>query len=214
MPGVYAKGEIEIVGFSVGVVERDDIIDGSTIADGDVLVGLASSGFHSNGYSLVRSVVEKGIRAGNLDLFDQPAELRTSLASALLAPTRIYVKPLLNVIRDFSVHGLIHITGGGFEGNIPRILPAGVRARVDTEAWPRPDVFTWITRAGELPETELLRVFNCGIGMIAIVPDEQADDIIHRLQGLGERGYRIGTIERKTASEPAILFDPGFLARE
>jgi phosphoribosylformylglycinamidine cyclo-ligase len=214
MPGVYAKGELEIVGFSVGVVERDDIIDGSTIAEGDILVGLASSGFHSNGYTLVRSVVENDIRAGKLDLFDQPAELRTSLASALLAPTRIYVKPLLNVIRDFDVHGMIHITGGGFEGNIPRILPGGVRARVDTEAWPRPDVFEWISRAGEIEETELLRVFNCGIGMIAIVPEDQADDIIHRLQGLGERGYRIGTIERKTAGEPSILFDPGFLASE
>lgn len=214
MPGVYSKGELEIVGFSVGVVERDDVIDGSTIAEGDVLVGLASSGFHSNGYSLVRSVVEDGIRAGKLDLFDQPAELRTSLASALLAPTRIYVKPLLNVIRDFEVHGLVHVTGGGFEGNVPRVLPKGVRARLDTQAWPRPEVFDWIARAGELPETELLRVFNCGIGMIAAVPEEQADDVIHRLQGLGERGYRIGAIERKSAGEPAILFDPGFLASE
>jgi phosphoribosylformylglycinamidine cyclo-ligase len=214
MPGVYPKGELEIVGFSVGVVERDQIIDGSTIAEGDVLIGLASSGFHSNGYSLVRSVVDAGIQSGELDLFDQPPELRTSLASALIAPTKIYVKPLLNLIRDFEVHGMVHVTGGGFEGNIPRILPAGVRARLDTEAWPRPEVYDWIGRVGALPETELLRVFNCGIGMIAIVPAALEEDVLGRLRGLGERGYRIGVIERKDEGDPPLLFDPGFLAGE
>ena len=211
MPGVYPKGELEIVGFSVGVVERDRVIDGSTIAEGDVLIGLASSGFHSNGYTLVRSIVDAGIAAGKFDLFDQPEGLRTSLASALIAPTRIYVKPLLNLIRDFEVHGMVHVTGGGFEGNIPRVLPDGVRARVDTESWPRPEIFDWIAREGELPETELLRVFNCGIGMIAIVPAAVAEEIIHRLHGLDERGYKIGVIERKDKDDPAILFDPGFL---
>ena len=192
MPGVYPKGELEIVGFSVGVVERESVIDGSTISEGDILIGLASSGFHSNGYSLVRSVVDNGIQAGTLDLFDQPEGLRTSLASALIAPTRIYVKPLLNVIRDFDVHGLIHVTGGGFDGNIPRILPSGVRVRLDTESWPRPDVYDWISRTGGITESEMLRVFNCGIGMIAIVPPELEDDVLQRLQGLGERGYKIG----------------------
>lgn len=212
MPGVYPKGELEIVGFSVGVVERDAIIDGSTISEGDVLIGLASSGFHSNGYSLVRSVVDSGIQSGSVDLFDEPPELRTSLASALIAPTRIYVKPLLNLIRDFEVHGMIHVTGGGFEGNIPRILPAGVRVRLDTRSWPRPDVYAWIERAGELSESELLRVFNCGIGMIAIVSAELEEDVLHRLTGLGERGYKIGVIERKDEAEAGLLFDPGFLA--
>jgi len=214
MPGVYAKGELEIVGFSVGVVERDDVIDGSTIREGDVLVGLASSGFHSNGYTLVRSILDRGLEAGTVDLFGEPPELRTSLASALIAPTRIYVKPLLNLIRDFEIHGLIHVTGGGFEGNIPRILPAGVRVRLDTESWPRPDIYAWLARTGELAETELLRVFNCGIGMIAIVPPEQVEEVLHRLQGLGERGYRIGVIERKAEGDPAMLFDPGFLSDE
>jgi phosphoribosylformylglycinamidine cyclo-ligase len=214
MPSVYPKGELEIVGFSVGVVERDQVIDGSTISESDVLIGLASSGFHSNGYSLVRSVLDAGMKAGKFDLFEQPEGMRTSLASALLAPTKIYVKPLLNLIKDFDVHGMIHVTGGGFEGNVPRILPAGVRARIDTTSWPRPDVYEWIAREGELPETELLRVFNCGIGMIAIVPGSQAEEVLQRLQGLGERGYKIGTIERKTADEPSIVFDPGFLADE
>lgn len=211
MPGVYAKGELEIVGFSVGVVERESVIDGSTISDSDVLIGLASSGFHSNGYSLVRSVLDAGLEAGRFDLFSEPPGMRTNLASALLAPTRIYVKPLLNLIRDFEVHGMVHVTGGGFEGNIPRVLPAGVRARIDTRAWPRPDVYEWIAREGQLPETELLRVFNCGIGMILAVPGDSADEVLHRLRGLGERGYRIGTVERKAADDPPIVFDPGFL---
>jgi phosphoribosylformylglycinamidine cyclo-ligase len=158
--------------------------------------------------------VDRGIEEGTVDLFDQPDELRTSLASALLSPTRIYVKPLLNLIRDFEVHGLVHVTGGGFEGNVPRILPAGVRARLDTASWPRPDVYAWIERVGGLPETELLRVFNCGIGMIAIVPAGLEEEILQRLQGLGERAYRIGVIERKDEDDPPMLFDPGFLASE
>ena len=209
MPGMYAKGELEMVGFSVGVVERDNVIDGSMISQGDALIGIASSGFHSNGYSLVRQVLDDGIQAGKFDLFDQTEELTTSLASALLAPTRIYVKPLLNVIRDFTVNGMVHVTGGGFEGNIPRILPNGVRARIDPRSWPRPGVYGWIQKHAELPEDEMLRVFNCGIGMIVIAPSEEADDIIQRLAGLGERAYSIGVVEAKAEGEPALLFDPG-----
>ena len=193
------------------MVEREGVIDGSTITDSDVLIGLASSGFHSNGYSLVRSVLDAGMEAGKFDLFEEPPGMRTSLASALLAPTRIYVKPLLNLIRDFEVHGMVHVTGGGFAGNVPRVLPEGVRARVDTAAWPRPDVYEWIAREGDISESEMLRVFNCGIGMIIAVPANSADDVLHRLRGLGERGYRIGTVERKAEDDPAILFDPGFL---
>ena len=106
---------------------------------------------------------------------------------------------------------MVHVTGGGFEGNVPRVLPAGVRARIDTKAWPRPEVYDWIAREGELAETEMLRVFNCGIGMIVAVPNDCAEDVLDRLRGLGERGYRIGTIERRAEDEPAILFDRGFL---
>ena len=215
MPGVYKKGEVELVGFAVGVVNRDRIIEGSTIREGDVLVGLASSGFHSNGYSLVRKLLEEGLKAGKIDLFSEVEDMNTSLASALLAPTRIYVKPLLNVIREFEVHGIVHITGGGFAGNVPRILPQGVRARIDPQAWPRPGVYPWIQKLAELPEEEMLRVFNCGIGMILVVPKEQSEDITHRLHGLGERAYRIGEIERKgSEDEPPLWFDPGFGRRE
>jgi phosphoribosylformylglycinamidine cyclo-ligase len=211
MPGVYVDGELEMVGFSVGVVERDGVIDGSTISEGDAVLGLASSGFHSNGYSLVRKVLDEGIAAGKFKLFDEDPNMNTTLASALLAPTRIYVKPVLNVIRDFPVHGIVHVTGGGFEGNVPRILSSGVRARIDPEAWPRPDVYSWIQGAGELPEAEMLRVFNCGIGMVLVVPQEHASDIILRMEGLGERAYTIGVVERKAADDEALLLDPGFL---
>jgi phosphoribosylformylglycinamidine cyclo-ligase len=209
MPGMYGAGELEMVGFSVGVVEREGIVDGSMIRDGDVLVGIASSGFHSNGYSLVRHVVDEGIRAGKIELFGEYPELKSSLASALLAPTRIYVKPLLNIMRDFTLHGMVHVTGGGFAGNVPRVLPAGVRARIDPDAWPRPGVFPWIQRVAELPDSELLRVFNCGIGMIVVVPVDQAEDIVQRLEGNGERAYVIGAVERKAEGEPALVLDPG-----
>ncbi len=205
MPGVYQKGDLELVGFAVGVVERDKLIDGSGISQGDVILGLASSGIHSNGYSLVRRIVDTGVRAGHLDLRAENAELNTSLASALMAPTRIYVKPLLNVMRDFTLKGLVHITGGGFVGNVPRILPKGVRARIDPTAWPRPGIFGLLQRHGELSDDEMLRVFNCGLGMLVIVARDQANDIRERLEALGERSYRIGEIEAKTPDEPPLL---------
>lgn len=214
MPGVYLDGEIEMVGFSVGVVERDGVIDGSTISQGDLLIGLASSGFHSNGYSLVRQVLDEGLAAGKMSLFGENEPLNSTLASALLAPTRIYVKPILNVIRDFPVHGIVHVTGGGFEGNVPRILPNGVRARIDPLAWPRPGVYSWIQQAAELPEDELLRVFNCGVGMVLVVAREHASDIIQRLEGLGERAYEIGEVERKSPDDDRLFLDPGFLRKD
>jgi len=208
MPGVYRKAEIELVGFGVGVVEREKVIDGSTIREDDVLLGLASNGLHSNGYSLVRHVIEQAERAGSLDLRAEDPALNGSAASALLAPTRIYVKPILNLLRDFTINGMVHVTGGGFDGNVPRVLPKGVRARLDPDAWPRPPIFEWLRARGELAESEMLRVFNCGIGMILIVPREQADDIAQRLQGLGERAYRIGEIERKAPEEPPLVYGP------
>ena len=210
MPGVYREGDLEMVGFSVGVVERDSIIDGSTISEGDSVIGLASSGFHSNGYSLVRSILDKSIAAGESELFGTAPGLKSSLASELLAPTRIYVKPILNLLRDFTVHGLCHITGGGFDGNIPRVLPRAVRARINPAAWPRPGVYDWIQQRGELDESELLRVFNCGIGMVIVAPEEQTGDICQRLEGLGERAYVIGKIERKNPDEAPLLMDASF----
>jgi phosphoribosylformylglycinamidine cyclo-ligase len=207
MPGFYTKGELELVGFGVGVAERDKVIDGSTISEGDALIGIASSGLHSNGFSLVRDIVDTGIEAGRFTLKDAPEELKTSLAATLLAPTRIYVKPILNLVRDFTVNGVVHVTGGGFEGNVPRILPKGVRARIDPASWPRPPIFDFLARHGEIPETEMRRVFNLGLGMIVIVPREQADDVRDRLTAMGERAYEIGSVERKDEAEPALLFE-------
>jgi phosphoribosylformylglycinamidine cyclo-ligase len=206
MPGMYEEGEIELVGFGVGVVERDKVVDGSTISDGDVLVGIGSNGVHSNGFSLVRQVLEQRQRAGALDLWAEVDELNGSLAGALLAPTRIYVKPVLNLTRDFPIKGIVHITGGGFDGNVPRVLPKGVRARIDLGSWPRPPVFGWLQRSGEISDTEMLRVFNCGIGMVLVVPPDRTDDVLERLQGLGERAYRIGAIERRQPDDAPMRY--------
>jgi phosphoribosylformylglycinamidine cyclo-ligase len=166
MPGCTGRRSSWSAG--VGVVERDKVVDGSSIANGDVLIGLASNGLHSNGFSLVRRIVDEGVAAGKFDLRDAPPELNQSLAAALLAPTRIYVKPVLNLMRDFEIHGAAHITGGGFH-NLPRILSKGVRARIDPRAWPRPRIFDFLARHGEIPEPEMRTVFNCGIGMILVV---------------------------------------------
>jgi phosphoribosylformylglycinamidine cyclo-ligase len=207
MPGFYPKGELELVGFGVGVVERDKLIDGSSISHGDVVIGLASSGVHSNGYTLVRAVIDAGILAGKFDLRDAPPELNTSLAAALLAPTRIYVKPVLNVVRDFQVNGIVHITGGGFDGNIPRVLPKGVRARIDPSSWPRPPIFSFLQKHGEISEDEMRRVFNLGLGMVLVVRRDHASDVIDRFAALGERAYRIGVIEKKAEGEAGVLFE-------
>ncbi len=207
MPGFYPKNEVELVGFGVGVVERDRIIDGSSIGQGDVLIGLASNGIHSNGFSLVRQIVDAGVAAGKFDLREASDELNTSLAAALIAPTRIYVKPILNLLRDFTLNGIVHVTGGGFEGNIPRVLPKGVRARIDLSSWPRPPIFDFLARHGEISEEEMRRVFNCGLGMILVTRKEDAEDVINRLGGMSERAYRIGTIERKGEDDPPLLFE-------
>jgi len=209
MPGFYRKAELELVGFGVGVVERDKVIDGSSIRAGDALIGLASNGLHSNGFSLVRAVVEEGLLAGRFDLFADQEALNGSLASALLAPTRIYVKPVLNLLRDFSLNGIVHVTGGGFVGNVPRVLPQGLAARIDPAAWPRPAIFGWLQREKEIAESEMLRVFNCGIGLVLAVPHEQAEDVCDRLRALGERPHRIGEVDRRGPDEPALVFEAG-----
>ena len=177
------------------------------ISHGDVVIGLASSGVHSNGYTLVRAVIDAGILAGKFDLRDAPPELNTSLAAALLAPTRIYVKPVLNVVRDFQVNGIVHITGGGFDGNIPRVLPKGVRARIDPSSWPRPPIFAFLQKHGEISEDEMRRVFNLGLGMVLVVRRDHASDVIDRFAALGERAYRIGVIEKKAEGEAGVLFE-------
>jgi len=189
MPSMYPEGEYDLAGFAVGAVEKSEIIDGSSIAPGDVVLGLASSGAHSNGYSLVRKILDRA--KPDLDAeFDG-----RSLADALIAPTRIYVKPMLALMKRVKVKGIAHITGGGIVENVPRVLPDPVRAVIEKKSWPRPKLFDWLQREGKVAEDEMHRVFNCGIGMVVVVAAQDADAAIAWLRESGEAVYRIGRIE-------------------
>jgi phosphoribosylformylglycinamidine cyclo-ligase len=199
MPGMYADGEYDLAGFAVGIVERDRIIDGSTIKPGDVVLGLASSGAHSNGYSLIRKILERGKHE-----LAQDFEGRT-LGEALLAPTRIYVKAMLELLRQTEVKGLAHITGGGLVENIPRILPEGLSAVLDRKAWDLPPLFQWLMQQGGVPEAEMYRVFNCGIGMILVMAPENAEIAKAHLNQAGEEAREIGQIELRRPSRPATV---------
>lgn len=189
MPGMYAPGDFDLAGFSVGAMERGQTLpDG--VREGDVLLGLTSDGVHSNGYSLVRRVVERS----GLD-WDAPAPFASaSLGEALLAPTRLYVKPALSAIRAGGVHALAHITGGGLTENIPRVLPDGLGVDIDMDAWPLPPVFGWLAQEGGLEEAELLKTFNAGLGMVLVVAEEAVEGLTWTLQEAGETVHRIGTV--------------------
>ncbi|MGE5129505.1 MAG: phosphoribosylformylglycinamidine cyclo-ligase [Sphingomonadaceae bacterium] len=196
MPGMYADGEYDLAGFCVGVVEREQILDGRTIAAGDAVIGIASSGAHSNGYSLIRKILERAKPDLDADLGGAP------LRQALLAPTRIYVKPVLSLMRQQPIKGLAHITGGGIVGNVPRILPPGLRAAIRAAAWPRPPLFAWLKELGGVSEEEMYRVFNCGIGMVGVVAREDAASAVRLLEAAGETAYEIGVIETCAPDEP------------
>ncbi len=191
MPGFYSSGEYDLAGFTVGVVSRHNIIDGSSIQVGDSLIGIASNGLHSNGYSLARKIVEERIEGG---LSAYLPDYDASLGEVLLQPTRIYVRTILNVLRDFEIRGMAHITGGGILENLPRILPHHCRAVVEKAAWPKPAIFELLREHGNLEERELYRTFNYGIGMVMVVPSASVDDVLTRLNGLKEEAYLIGKI--------------------
>jgi phosphoribosylformylglycinamidine cyclo-ligase len=199
MPGMYPNGEYDLAGFAVGVVEKSGIIDGSGIVAGDVVLGLASSGAHSNGYSLVRKIVE----TSGVDL-SSDFDGRT-LGEALLVPTRIYVRPVLAALRAVRIKGLAHITGGGLVENVPRVLPSNVKAVLAKSAWPRPQLFEWLQRNGNVAEAEMHRVFNCGIGMVAILAAEDASQAQHVLEREGEKVFRIGEIRSRAGGEPQTV---------
>ncbi len=188
MPGMYEGGDYDLAGFAVGIVEKSKILTAEHVKEGDVLLGIASSGPHSNGYSLIRRILE----VADADL-DQPVG-DTTLGEALLAPTHIYVKPLLELIEKVSVHALAHITGGGLPENLPRVLPDGVNAEIDLVSWQRPAVFDWLQQHGNVEESEMLRTFNCGIGMVVAVAAADADEATALLEAAGETVYRIGRI--------------------
>jgi phosphoribosylformylglycinamidine cyclo-ligase len=192
MPGMYSQGDYDLAGFCVGAVERDKVLTGRDIAPGDVILGLASSGVHSNGFSLVRRIIAD--RGWNLGERHPWAEDRT-LGEALLEPTRIYVRSLLPLVQEGTVKSLAHITGGGLLENIPRVLPAGRHAVVDAGAWAFPPVFKLLSEGGNVEPAEMVRTFNCGIGMIAIVSASGADEVRTRLEGAGETVFEVGRIE-------------------
>ncbi len=195
MPDSYPEGEYDLAGFAVGVVERDAIITGEQIGVGDVVLGLASSGPHSNGYSLIRRIVA---RAG--DDLSVMVGGRT-LADVLIEPTRIYVKPVLALRSQITVKGLAHITGGGLLENVPRVLPAGVKAVLDASSWPRPAVFDWLQQAGAVDATEMHRVFNCGIGMVLVVAAADASGALAALRSSGQTAFEIGRVEARRGDE-------------
>ncbi|WP_303786096.1 phosphoribosylformylglycinamidine cyclo-ligase [Azovibrio restrictus] len=196
MPGMYPDGEYDLAGFAVGVVEKSKIIDGSTIHPGDVVLGLASSGAHSNGYSLVRKIIERS----RPDL-NAPFDGERSLADVIMAPTRIYVKSILALMEKVTVKGMAHITGGGLLENVPRVLPGNTVAVLEKAAWPRPRLFDWLQAEGNVAEDEMHRVFNCGIGMVVVVPAGQAETALFQLRSTGEQAWRIGRIEARQGDE-------------
>lgn len=203
MPGVYQGDDYDLAGFCVGIVEKDAIIDGSRIQAGHVMIALASSGPHSNGYSLIRHVLARGHHSLNTPLEGKP------LGAWLLEPTRIYVDSVLSLMSQLPLDGLVHITGGGLVENIPRILPAGLYAQIDARSWQWPAVFSWLATHGNIPTPEMYRTFNMGVGMVVIVAPEHADRALAVLTQRGEHAWRLGTIETTPNSDaPRVVIQP------
>jgi phosphoribosylformylglycinamidine cyclo-ligase len=203
MPGFYKKGEYDLAGFAVGIVEDSQVIDGSGVTVGDKLIGIASSGLHSNGYSLVRRLLLDQLK---MDLEERVEEIGEVLGEELLRPTRIYVKAALNLTRDFNIVGIAHITGGGITGNLPRIIPKGCKAVVQKGTWEIPRIFSFLKEKGNISEEEMLRTFNNGVGMILIARSKEVDDILARLRSLGEKAFLIGEVGRTDREQEKIEF--------
>ena len=200
MPGMYPPGEYDLAGFAVGVVEKSKAIDGKTIAPGDVVLGLASSGAHSNGYSLVRKIIDRS----NPDM-NAPFDGERTLADVVMAPTRIYVKQVLATMEKVTIKGMAHITGGGLLENVPRVLPENTVAEIEKAAWPRPKLFTWLQQEGNVDEKEMHRTFNCGIGLVIVVAAADADAAMAELQAQGETVYRLGHIRARQGDEAQTI---------
>jgi len=199
MPGMYGEGDYDLAGFCVGIVEKEQIIDSSKVAAGDVLIGIASSGPHSNGYSLIRKVLE----VSKADLSEPCGE--QTLGEALLAPTRIYVKSIHALLEQVDVHAMSHITGGGLLENLPRVMPQNTRARIDADSWQMPEVFKWLQQQGNIAQQEMYRTFNCGIGMVVVVNAEDADTTIDTLNRAGEQAFRLGEITSSSGAADVVV---------
>ncbi|EOD80270.1 Phosphoribosylformylglycinamidine cyclo-ligase [Grimontia indica] len=198
MPGMYHGEDYDVAGFCVGVVEKEEVIDGSKVAQGDAIIAVASSGPHSNGYSLVRKIIEVSGADVNAELEGK------TLADHLLEPTRIYVKPALKMLESCDVHAISHITGGGFWENIPRVLPEGTKAVIDGNSWEWPVIFNWLQENGNVTEHEMYRTFNCGVGLVIALPADQAQKAIDILNQEGESAWLLGTIENAAAGEEQV----------
>lgn len=196
MPGMYPDGEYDLAGFAVGVVEKEQVINGRSIAAGDIVLGLASNGIHSNGYSLVRKIIERARPE-----LDAPFADGQTLRQAIIAPTRLYVKPILAALKQFTIKGMAHITGGGISENVPRILPDNTVAAIDAQSWPLPKLFQWLQQAGQVNSQEMYRTFNCGIGMVLVVNAADAAAVQQFLQQQGETVYEIGVIRSRQNDE-------------
>ncbi|CAM3789378.1 phosphoribosylformylglycinamidine cyclo-ligase [Avibacterium endocarditidis] len=200
MPGMYHQGDYDLAGFCVGVVEKSEIIDGSQVKVGDALIALGSSGAHSNGYSLIRKVIERsGIDPASAELDGKP------FADQVLAPTKIYVKSILQLIKHVPVHAISHLTGGGFWENIPRVLPHNVQAVIDETSWQWPAIFNWLQEQGNIDRYEMYRTFNCGVGMIIALPQDQVETALALLQQAGENAWQIGRIESASEGEEQVV---------
>jgi phosphoribosylformylglycinamidine cyclo-ligase len=203
MPGFYKKGEYDLAGFVVGIVEDPQLIDGTRVTVGDRLIGIASSGLHSNGYALVRKVL---LDRHKMSLKREVKELGGTLGDELLRPTRIYVKTVLNLTRDFTIGGIAHITGGGITGNLPRVIPKGCSGILRKGTWDIPPIFPFLQEKGQIPEDEMYRTFNNGIGMILIVRPKDVEEIMARLRSLSEKAFVIGEICKAEQNQKAIEF--------
>ena len=201
MPGMYEGDDYDLEGFCVGIVEKANIIDGSSVRIGDQLIGVTSSGPHSNGYSLVRKIIEHS--GAKLD----QAFGDSTLGETLLAPTKIYIKPILRVIKQYRVNALAHITGGGLLENIPRVLPRNTKAVIDAKSWERPAIFNWLQEQGNVEAREMYRTFNCGIGMVLAVAADDAEGVIDMLNQQGETAMLIGSIEAAGEDEPKVIIE-------
>jgi phosphoribosylformylglycinamidine cyclo-ligase len=203
MPSFYPEGEYDLAGFAVGAVDRQKIIDGRHIVSGDAVIGLASTGLHSNGYSLARRVL---FEQAKLTVASHLSELDGSIGEVLLTPTRIYAKQILALVEQFPIKGIAHITGGGITENLPRVLPRGAGARISRTAWTVPPIFEVMSRLGRVDREEMYRVFNMGIGLILVVPPDAVPGVLARISALGDRGWQIGEIVSSTGEEPEVEY--------
>jgi phosphoribosylformylglycinamidine cyclo-ligase len=202
MPGFYKKSEFDLAGFAVGLVERDKMIDGSRVRPGDIVIGVSSSGLHSNGYSLARKVL---FGKKKLSLTDRPAPLKNSIADELLNPTRIYVKSVLGIKKDFDIHAIAHVTGGGLIENVPRVVPKDCTVVIDSSSWKLPAIFELIKEFGRIEKDEMFRTFNCGIGMVLVVLKQQVGGVIKKLKRFGGESMVIGEVRKSKRGQPHIV---------